>query len=158
MTTDSLFRRAAKAVLVIADVKSQVVVVGLFVLAFSALASAACPTGFVVVKGRVENPAARSVVRVELIYSHRQAEDSAETALENASFTLKVPFFTQSRGPVVDGLLEKCDRKPKTVIVRLLQGGEVLDSKTLYLVKDFDWPFPNAYMLRLPLVLNNGDH
>jgi hypothetical protein len=136
-----------------------VAVVALFVLVSVTLSSAACPTGSVVVKGRVENPPAKAVVRVELVYLERQVEDSAETILENPSFTIKVPFYTQSRGPtVVNGLLEKCNRKPKTVIVTLLQGDEEHDSKTLNLVKDFDSPFPDAYTLRSPLVLNSNDH
>lgn len=56
---------------------------------------------------------------------------------------------------MVNGLLEKCNRKPKTVIVRLLRGDAEHDSKTLNLAKDFDSPFPDAYMLRSPLELND---
>jgi hypothetical protein len=142
----------------IVGTKSKATAVTLFVVVSVALSAAACPTGSVVVKGHVENPPAKAVVRVELIYSQRQVEDSADTTLENPSFTIKVPFYTQSRGPVVNGLFEKCNRKPKTVIVRLLQGDEERDSKTLDLVKDFDSPFPDAYTLRSPLVLKSNDH
>jgi len=137
--------------------KSKATAVTLFVIVSVALSAAACPTGSVVVKGRVENPPADAVVRVELIYSQRQVEDSADTTLESPSFTIKVPFYTQSRGSIV-GFLEKCNRKPKTVIVSLLQGDEEHDSKTFDLVKDFDSPFPNAYTLRSPLVLKSNDH
>jgi len=142
----------------IVGTKSKATGITLFALVSAVLCSAACPTGSVVVKGRVENPLANAVVRVGLIYSERQVEDSANTTLDNSSFTVKVPFYTQSRGPVVNGLLEKCNRKPKTVIVRLLLGDEQHDSKTLNLLKDFDSPFPNAYTLRSPLVLKNQDH
>jgi hypothetical protein len=137
--------------------KFKTTVITLFALLSAVLCSAACPTGSVVVKGRVENLPANAVIRVELLYSQRQVEDSAETTLENPSFTVKVPFYTQSREPVVNGLFEKCNRKPKTVIVRLLQGDEQHDSKTLDILKDFESPFPNAYTLRLPLVLKSGD-
>jgi len=142
----------------IVGTKSKATVVTSFVVLSAALSSAACPTGSVVVKGRVENPPAQAVVRVELIYSQRQVEDSADTTLDNPSFTIKVPFYTQSRGPGFNGLFEKCNRKPKTVIVKLLQGDEEHASKTLDLAKDFDSPFPNAYTLRSPLILNGSDY
>jgi len=107
---------ATGILLMIVGTKSRATVVTLFVLLSVAFSSAACPVGSVVVKGRVENPPAKTVVRVELIYSQRQVEDSADTTLENTSFTIKVPFYTQSRGPVI-GFFEKCSRKPKTVTV-----------------------------------------
>ncbi len=85
--------------------KAKATVVTLFALVSAVICSATCPTGSVVVKGSVQNPQANAVVRVELIYSERQVEDSADTTLENPSFTVKVPFYTQSRSPVVNGLL-----------------------------------------------------
>ena len=142
----------------IVGIKSEVTAVTLFVLVSVALSFGACPVGYVVVKGRVENPPAKVLVRVELIYLQGLVEDTAETTLENSDFTLKVPFYTQSRGPVVNGLFEKCNRKPKTAIVRLSHGDEEWDSRTLDLGKDFDSPFGNTYMLRSPLVLKRNNH
>jgi hypothetical protein len=133
--------------------KVLAIILALFVLGNAELAHAACPTGSVVVRGRVDNPPGNAIVRVQLIYAQNQVEDSTDTTLENPNFTIKVPFYTQSRGPKVNGLLEKCNRKPRSVVVMLLQGDDEQDRFVLDLTKDFDSPFPNGYTLRSPVVL-----
>jgi len=46
--------------------------------------------------------------------------ESGDVTVEGGSFRIQIPFLTQSRAPVLIGtLLEKCDRKPKTVVVTL---------------------------------------
>jgi hypothetical protein len=133
--------------------KVLAIILALFAVVNAKLSYAACPTGSVVVRGRVDNPPGNAIVRVQLIYAQNQVEDSADTTLENPTFTIKVPFYTQSRGPKVNGLLEKCNRKPKSVVVTLLQGDEEHDRLVLDLTKDFDSPFPNGYTLRSAVVL-----
>jgi hypothetical protein len=115
---------------------------------------AACPTATVIVKGRAENPPSNATVRVELVYLQGRVEDSADTTLENGTFTVKVPFYTQSRAAVVNGLFEKCNRKPKTVNVSLVEGDHEYDRVSLDLAKDFITPYPSAYTLRSQLVLH----
>jgi hypothetical protein len=124
----------------------------------SAISSyAACPTAFVIVKGHVENAPHNSIVRVQLVYLRQQTqqvEDSSDMTLESGTFTIKVPFYTQSRGPVVNGQFEKCNRKPKTVIVSLLQDDHEYDRVSSDFARDFTMPYPGAYALRSEIVLH----
>jgi len=115
---------------------------------------AACPTDVVIVKGRVVNAPRNAIVRVQLVYLRQQVEDSGDTTLDNGRFTIKVPFYTQSHGPVINGLFEKCNRKPKTVIVSLEEGDQELDRVSLDLAKDFTMPYGSAYTLRSEIVLH----
>ena len=60
---------------------------------------------------------------------------------------------------LMGSLLEKCDRKPKTMVVTLLQGdqNQEYDRVSLDLTKDFKMADPSAYTLRTEIVLN-GPH
>jgi hypothetical protein len=121
----------------------------------AAFSYAACSTDQVIVKGKVENAPRNAVVRVELVYPKQQGGYSGETTIENESFTIKVPFYTQSRAPVLNAnWFEKCGRKPKTVIVILAAGEREYDRVSLDLAKDFTTPYPTAYILRSELVLH----
>ena len=120
----------------------------------STVSYAACPTDLVVVKGRVVNAPRNAIVRVQLVYLRQQVEDSGDTTLDSGTFTIKIPFYTQSRGPVLSGLFEKCNRKPKTVIVSLTQGAQEYDRVSLDLAKDFTMPYSSAYILRSEIVLH----
>ena len=51
-------------------------------------------------------------------------------------------------------LLEKCDRKPKTVVVTLVDADQEYDRVSLDLAKDFKMPDPSAYALRSEIVLH----
>ena len=130
-------------------------------LAVPVLSHAVCPTHLVVVKGRVRNARNSDIVRVQLVYAKQQIGDSADVTVEGGSFTLQVPFYTQSRKPVLFGTWrEKCDRKPETVIVTLMEGDHEEDRISLDLAKDFTMPYPSAYMLRSEIVLHGplGTH
>lgn len=121
----------------------------------AAFAHATCSNGVVIVKGKVENAPPNAIVRVELLYPKHQGSDSAEVTLENESFTVKVPFFTQSRAPVLNGnLFERCNRKPSTVIVSLRRGDQEHDRISLDIAKDFEILYPGAYTLRSQIVLH----
>lgn len=52
--------------------------------------------------------------------------------------------------------LGKCDRKPKTVVVTLLRGGQNQEYErvSLDLTKDFKMADPSAYTLPTEIVLN----
>jgi hypothetical protein len=69
---------------------------------------------------------------------------------------LEIPFLTQSRAPVLLGrLMEKCDRKPTTVVVTLLgSDGQEHDRVSLSLPADFVMRDPSAYAVRNDLVLS----
>ena len=124
------------------------------VLGVPSLSHAVCPIQLVIVKGRIRNARNNDIVRVQLVYAKRQIGDSADVTVEDGSFTLQVPFYTQSRRPVLFGTWrEKCDRKPETVIVTLMEGDHEEDRISLDLAKDFTMPYPSAYMLRSEIVL-----
>jgi hypothetical protein len=111
-------------------------------LVWSIPSYAACPTAMVIIKGRVENAPQNAIVRMQLLYLRDQASDSGDVTVESGRFTLKVPFYTQSRGPSINGLFEKCNRKPKGVIVSLIVGDHEYDRVSLDFSKDFTDSIP----------------
>jgi hypothetical protein len=127
--------------------------VGAFFL--GAVSQASCPVYEVIVNGRVEDAPAKGTVRVQLIYPNQKADDSGEVALDSSSFRIQIPFLTQSRAPVLIGTLrEKCDRKPETVVVTLVDGDREYDRVSLSLAKDFRMADASAYALRSEVVLH----
>jgi hypothetical protein len=126
-------------------------------ITLAVFAHAACSNGVVIVQGKVENPPRDGTVRVELVYPKQQGSDSGDTTIENESFTLKVPFFTQSRAPLLNNnfsLREKCSRKPSAVIVTLRRADQEYDRVSLDISKDFETPYPGAYALRSRVLLH----
>ena len=75
--------------------------------------------------------------------------------VEDGTFSLPIEFLTQSRRPVVNGLFEKCDRKPTSVVVTLVENGrdQEDDRVSLDLARDFKKADPSAYDLRSEIVL-----
>lgn len=121
-----------------------------------------CGTDVVIIKGRVEHPprSASISVRVQLVYPKQKPGESGEVTVENGEFTIQIPFLTQSRAPVLIGnLMEKCDRKPKKVVVTLIEGdrNQEYDRVSLDLAKDFKMADPSAYTPRSVIVLS-GPH
>ena len=116
-----------------------------------------CPVDTVIVKGRVEHAPPKAKVRVELVYAKEQVGDSGEATLENDTFSIPIEFLTLSRRPVFMGSLrEKCDRKPKTVVVTLVEGDQTLDRVSLDFAKDFLMEDPTSYTLRSEVLLNGS--
>lgn len=126
----------------------------------SVLAYSVCGTDVIILTGRVEHAPYHASVRVQLVYAKPQHQESGETTLEDERFTIQVPFFKQSRAPMLNGsLFEKCDRKPKGVVVTLFGGDQSreYDRVSLDLIRDFKMSDPSAYALRSELVLR-GPH
>jgi len=124
------------------------------------LAHAWCDTDVVIVKGRVEHPPRSATVRVQLVYSKEKRGESGEVMVEKGEFTIQIPFLTQSRAPVLIGsLMEKCDRKPKAVVVTLLESdqNQEYDHVSLDLANDFKLADPTAYTPKSEIVLS-GSH
>ena|SRR5437016_5292507 len=116
--------------------------------------AAACSVDVVIVKGRVDHPSGNATVRVQLVYAKNMVGESGEVTIENGAFSIPIEFLTQSRRPVVNGLMEKCSRRPKTVIVKLVEGDHEYDNVSLDFAKDFKMADSSAYTLRSELVLN----
>lgn len=120
-----------------------------------------CPVDVVIVNGRVENAPRNGMVRVQLVYPKQKQKmgESGDVTVEGESFRIQIPFLTQSRAPVLIGtLLEKCDRKPKTVVVTLVEadqeGEREYDRVSLDLARDFKMADPSAYALRSAILLH----
>ncbi|MGA8621627.1 MAG: hypothetical protein WB660_24285 [Candidatus Sulfotelmatobacter sp.] len=124
----------------------------------STSAHALCSIDVVIVKGRVDHAPSNAKVHVQLIYSKNMAGDSGEATVENGRFNIPIEFLTQSRRPLVNGLLEKCSRRPKTVIVTLVEDDQdrKYDRVSLDFAKDFRMADPSAYVLLSELVLNGS--
>jgi hypothetical protein len=125
-----------------------------------AFSHAWCPVDGVIVNGRVENAPRNGIVRVQLVYPKQKQKmgESGDVTVEGGSFRIQIPFLTQSRAPVLIGtLLEKCDRKPKTVVVTLVEadqeGDHEYDRVSLDLARDFKMADPSAYALRSEILL-----
>jgi hypothetical protein len=131
----------------------------LSICSISAGAFSQCSVDVVVVKGRVENAPSKGIVRVQLVYPKQKQEmgESGDVTVEGGAFRIQIPFLTQSRAPGLLGIREKCDRKPKTVVVTLLKAGQERDHEydrvSLDLAKDFKMADPSAYALRSEILL-----
>jgi hypothetical protein len=118
-----------------------------------------CSVDVVIVRGRVDHAPNNAIVRVQLVYSRDEAADSGDVTIENGRFSIPIEFLTQSRRPVVNGLLEKCNRRPKAVIVTLVESsqGHEYDRVSLDFAKDFKVTDSGTYYtLRQELVLHGS--
>jgi hypothetical protein len=127
-------------------------------LVASTFARAVCPVDAVIVRGRVDHAANNAKIRVQLVYPKGLGGESGEVTVENGKFSIPIEFLTQSRRPVVNGLLEKCKRRPNSVIVTLVESDreQELDRVTLDFSKDLKMVDPSAFTLRSELVLDGS--
>jgi hypothetical protein len=82
---------------------------------------------------------------VQLVYPKQKKGELGETTLEDGSFRIQIPFLTESRRPVMVSLPEKCDRKPETIVVSLVEADHEYDHVSLDLTRDFRLADPRAY-------------
>jgi hypothetical protein len=125
-------------------------------LAVSSPAFCICGTDVVIVKGTVDRPPHSAIVRVQLVYAKQRYGESGDVTVEDGKFVLQIPFFTQSRAPVLMGSLgEKCDRRPTLVTVKLMNGdySQEIDGVSLDFKKDFKMSDPSAFAPRSEIVL-----
>jgi hypothetical protein len=123
------------------------------------LAAAQCPIKEILVEGRVENAPHDARVRVQLVYPKRQAGDSTETILAEDNFKISATFLTENRKTAWCGFLsplEKCNRKPETVVITLWGSDppQKYDRLSLDLPNDFKLSDSNTYTLRSGIVLH----
>lgn len=120
-------------------------------------AQANCPVDTVIVRGRVEHVPANPKIHVQLVYPNGRGGDLAEATLqEDGEFDVPIEFLTQSRRPVINQLFEKCERKPRSVIVTLMAGDppREYDRVSLDFAKDFRISDSSSYALRSEVLLN----
>jgi len=120
-------------------------------------ASAQCPLNTLIVKGHVvENANAHSKVRVQLVYPKEKPGEAGEATVEDGSFQIPIEFVTM-QSSIFTNLPKRCGRKPKTVVITLLENDQQSDQVFLDFLKNFKMTDPSAYALRSEVVLN-GPH
>jgi len=127
----------------------RVLGVGLLLCAF---ARAQCPVNTVIVKGRVENASAHSRVRVQLVYPKERPGESGEVTVEDGAFRIPIEFVT-AQSSIFSNLPKRCGRKPKAIVITLLDNDQESDEVDLGFPRDFKMEDPSAYILRSELVL-----
>lgn len=123
-------------------------------IALCVVARAQCPVDTVIVKGRVvENAIAHSRVRVRLVYPKEKPGESGEVTVEDGVFQIPIEFVT-AQSSIFTNLPKRCGRKPKTVVITLLEGNREADEVFLDFAKNFRMADASAYALRSEIVLN----
>jgi hypothetical protein len=129
------------------------------VICSGAFSHAECSIDTIIVNGRVEHPPRKGVVKVQLIYPKDKIGESGDVTVEDGSFRIPILFFTQSRAPFLNGIIppEKCNRKPKTIVVSLVANDQEYDRISLDMAKDFKKIELSAYALRSEILLHGPD-
>jgi len=122
-------------------------------LTLSVCAHAQCPVESIVIKGRVENANPHSTVRVQLVFPKHKPGESGEVTVEDGAFQIPIEFVTQ-QSSIFTNLPTRCGRKPKTVVITLLENDQQTEQVFLDFAKNFKLADPTAYALRSPVVLN----
>lgn len=117
------------------------------------LAFAQCPVDTVVVKGRVDNAAAAHYkVRVQLFYEKEKRGESGEVTVEEGAFQIPIEFVTM-QSSIFSNMPRRCGRKPKIVVISLVENDQESDEVSLDFSKNFRKSDPSAYTLRSELRL-----
>jgi hypothetical protein len=123
-------------------------------LALSVIAYAQCPVNTIIVKGRVvESANTHSKVRVQLVYPKKKPGEGGEVTVEDGAFQIPLEFVTMQNS-VFTNLPTRCGRKPKTVVITLLENDQESDQVFLDFSKNFKMADTSAYTLRSEVVLN----
>jgi hypothetical protein len=127
------------------------------ILVLCAIARAQCPVNTVIIKGRVAgNASAHSKVRVELVYPKEKPGESGEVTVEDGTFQIPIEFVTV-QSSIFTNLPKRCGRKPKTVVLTLLEDEQQSDQAFLDFAKEFRMADASAYTSRSEIVLT-GTH
>lgn len=142
--------------MVSAITKTRILILGVS-FTLCVMARAQCPVNTVIVKGRVvETANAHSKVRVELVYPKEKPGEAGEVTVEDGAFQIPIEFVTM-QSSIFTNLPKRCGRKPKTVVITLLENDQQSDQVFLDLAKSFTMTDASAYSPRSELVLN-GHH
>jgi len=123
-------------------------------LALCVVASAQCPVDTVIIKGRVvENANTHSKIRVQLVYPKQKPGESGEVDVEDGAFQIPIEFVTM-QSSIFTNMPKRCGRKPKTVVITLMENDQESDQVFLDFAKNFKMADVSAYTLRSEVVLN----
>lgn len=132
----------------------------LFVCAISSgtFSRAECSIDAIMVNGHVEHAPRKATVRIQLIYPKGKIGESGDVTVEDGSFRIRIPFLTQSRSPFVNSSIpfEKCNRKPNSIVVSLMDmdNDQEYERVSLDLATDFKKAGSADYALRSEIVLH----
>ena len=129
------------------------------VISSGAFLLAECSIDTIIVNGKVEHAPRKGIVKVQLIYPKDKIGESGDVSVEDGSFRIPILFFTQSRAPFLNGSipLEKCTRKPKTIVVSLIANDQEYDRVSLDMAVDFKKIELGAYALRSEILLQGPE-
>lgn len=125
-------------------------------LSICGVSNAACPVDTIIIKGRVDSAPRNASVHVQLVYANKPGESGEATVQDDGTFNIPLEFVTQSRRAIVDGIGEKCDRRPQSVLISLMPaaGEKAFDEISLIFLRDFKMVDASAYAPRYEIVLN----
>jgi hypothetical protein len=112
------------------------------------LVQAVCPVDQIILNGTVHHAPRNAKVRIQLVYPKNMPGDAGEVTVEDGMFRFPLDFLTQSRGPIINGAFEKCNRRPRIVIATLADGDQEYDRVVLDVAKDFKMADTTTYILR----------
>jgi len=148
-----MIRVEAKVSMIYAPTKTLVRIFGAG-LALCVMAAAQCPINTVIVKGRVaEGAGAHSKIRVQLVYPKEKPGETGEVTVEDGAFQIPIEFVTM-QSSILTNLPKRCGRKPKTVVITLMENDQQSDQVSLDFAKSFKMADASAYTLRSEVVLN----
>lgn len=151
--SETIFRNRARTHVISAAIEVLIRVLGIGLL-LCAFARAQCPVDTVIVKGRVENANAHSKVRVQLVYPKEKPGESGEVTVEDGAFTIPIEFVTE-QSSIFSNLPKRCGRKPKAIVITLLENDQESDEIALAFPRDFRMVDASAYTMRSELVLHH---
>jgi hypothetical protein len=132
--------------------KALVGTLSICVIFSGAFSRAECLLDMIMVKGQVEHAPRQATVRIQLIYPKDKIGESGDVSVDDGSFRIRVPFFTQSRAPFLNGVIPPA-RKPNTVVVSLMDNGQEYDRVSLDMAEDFKKINSSDYALRSEVLL-----
>ena len=139
--------------------KSMVGALSICAIFSGTLSRALCSIDAIMVNGHVEHAPRKGTVKIQLIYPKGKIGESGDVTVEGGSFRIRIPFFTQSRAPFVNGSIpfEKCERKPTTIVVSLIDKDQEYDRVSLDMVRDFKKVGSEDYALRSEIFLHGPE-
>lgn len=118
---------------------------------------AKCPRYSVDIRGKIEcSLKSDDKVLVTLIFSdNHRVDPGEETAIEvhNANFAGRMSFDTHSSSTLLGG--DRCHRRPKSVLIRLVESDGETDRTSLKIASDFSYDEKQGeYTLKSDLILH----
>ena len=141
--------------------KALIGTLSICVISSGASLHAECSIDAIIVNGRVEHAPRKGIVKVQLVYPKGRIGESADITVEEESFRVPILFLTQSRAHAhfLNGSipLDKCTRKPTTIVVSLIANDQEYDRVSLDMTNDFKRIEPSTYGLRSEIVLRGPE-